>query len=272
MQQTDTLISCYRHLHRASSRSSVGPLRPPRSSLHPRLHHRTRGRLSRAEGDYRTSSLCRSSSQTNSSVSLHCQSDWREPAAKGKPRSVIVELISNGNLTEPIAFDGQWRTVPTGRRSVSSITSTSVFGLRADLHRNLSPSTRSAYNTGVRLLPSYPYDYVCLRAKLSLTSSSSIPQAGPLRSPTPSSLNLYLHGLLSCSSEVSSNFLFRKYSSDSHLRISSSPDLLTRLKDLSLYSASKHGAPNQLLINEYLPGQGIDVSPFPFRPGPHLSN
>ncbi|KAL7412169.1 hypothetical protein BDY24DRAFT_416355 [Mrakia frigida] len=36
------------------------------------------------------------------------------------------------------------------------------------------------------------------------------------------------------------------------------PDLIDRIKDLGVYSDSKIGQPNQVLINEYRPGEGID--------------
>jgi len=42
------------------------------------------------------------------------------------------------------------------------------------------------------------------------------------------------------------------------------PDLITRLKNTGIFASSPHGAPNHVILNEYLPGQGI----MPHEDGP----
>lgn len=42
------------------------------------------------------------------------------------------------------------------------------------------------------------------------------------------------------------------------------PDIITRLKDTGVFASSSHGAPNHVILNEYLPGQGI----MPHEDGP----
>ncbi|KAF8064327.1 hypothetical protein FPV67DRAFT_1504516 [Lyophyllum atratum] len=42
------------------------------------------------------------------------------------------------------------------------------------------------------------------------------------------------------------------------------PDIITRLKDTGVFASSPHGGPNHVILNEYLPGQGI----MPHEDGP----
>ncbi|KAE9396218.1 hypothetical protein BT96DRAFT_996937 [Gymnopus androsaceus JB14] len=42
------------------------------------------------------------------------------------------------------------------------------------------------------------------------------------------------------------------------------PDIINRLKSTGVFHASAHGAPNHIILNEYLPGQGI----MPHQDGP----
>ncbi|EJD43638.1 hypothetical protein AURDEDRAFT_145442 [Auricularia subglabra TFB-10046 SS5] len=42
------------------------------------------------------------------------------------------------------------------------------------------------------------------------------------------------------------------------------PDLITRLRDTGAFVSAKHGLPNHVIVNEYLPGQGI----MPHEDGP----
>lgn len=46
--------------------------------------------------------------------------------------------------------------------------------------------------------------------------------------------------------------------------VTSYPDLITRLKDTGAFDGSPHGQPNHIILNEYLPGQGI----MPHEDGP----
>ncbi|KAH0580022.1 hypothetical protein H2248_002837 [Termitomyces sp. 'cryptogamus'] len=46
--------------------------------------------------------------------------------------------------------------------------------------------------------------------------------------------------------------------------LGSYPDIITRLRNTGAFSSSPHGAPNHVILNEYLPGQGI----MPHQDGP----
>lgn len=61
--------------------------------------------------------------------------------------------------------------------------------------------------------------------------------------------------------EITSNILF---SQPMPPVLNVYPDLISRLRNIGIFASSPHGAPNHIILNEYLPGQGI----MPHEDGP----